>query len=503
MDSQVAGFLQEMNARKITVTISGARTGIVGGAIPFGGALMSLERMNKIVGIRWDHQTSEWRVTVEPGIILKEFQERIAKRDLGNDGGGSPDSNWKDLQRFIGETQSYFYPPDPTEGSASLGGTVATDASGSRTYYFGRTRNHVRAIRIALARGDVLEIRRGEHIVDASRILRIRRLDGRDEVVQLPSYESPHVKTAAGYRSLQNMDLIDLFIGSEGTLGVITLIEVALTAAPKHTAMFLAFFPSEDDALSFVLRVRSTKTADEMKVHSLEYFDPNSIDLLERMKQDGKLNIGIKLPYQKSTAAILSEFSYEDLPEAIQLLQTPLDQSHSSLDNAVSGIDEQGKEQLRVLRHAIPEAINKIVAQRKLQIPGMHKIGTDSAVPDDKLESLMKPYSDLLRKSNLEYYVFGHIAENHLHINLIPRNVEELAKAETLALELARHAVSLGGTVSAEHGIGKMKRHLLKMMFSDAAISQMVMTKRALDPNEILCPGNMFLDETLLKTPQR
>jgi D-lactate dehydrogenase (cytochrome) len=492
-EKQVADFLQEMNARKIPITISGDRTGIVGGAIPFGGALMSLEKMKKIVGIRWDHQTSEWRVMVQPGIRLKEFQERIAKKDLGN--ATSPDScsNWKDLQRFIGEAQQYFYPPDPTEGSASLGGTVATDASGSRTYHYGRTRNHVRAIRMVLATGDILEVHRGEHIVDASRMVRIKLLDGSEKVVQLPSYESPHVKSAAGYHCLQNMDLIDLFIGSEGTLGVITLIEVALTMAPKHTAMFLAFFPSEDDAVKFVLRVRSTKTPGaRLNVHSLEYFDPNSLGLLERMKQNGKLSIGFKLPDQKSTAAILCEFSYEDLPEAIQLLQTPLDQSRSSLDKAISGIDEKGMEQLRELRHALPESINKIVAQRKQQIPKIHKIGTDSAVPDDKLESLMKSYSDLLRTSNLEYYVFGHIAENHLHINLIPRNDDELAKAEKLALDLARHAVSLGGTVSGEHGIGKMKRHLLKIMFNDAAIGQMLITKRELDPNQILCPGNIF-----------
>jgi D-lactate dehydrogenase (cytochrome) len=346
---------------------------------------------------------------------------------------------------------------------------------------------------MVLATGDILEVHRGEHIVDASRMVRIKLLDGSEKVVQLPSYESPHVKSAAGYHCLQNMDLIDLFIGSEGTLGVITLIEVALTMAPKHTAMFLAFFPSEDDAVKFVLRVRSTKTPGaRLNVHSLEYFDPNSLGLLERMKQNGKLSIGFKLPDQKSTAAILCEFSYEDLPEAIQLLQTPLDQSRSSLDKAISGIDEKGMEQLRELRHALPESINKIVAQRKQQIPKIHKIGTDSAVPDDKLESLMKSYSDLLRTSNLEYYVFGHIAENHLHINLIPRNDDELAKAEKLALDLARHAVSLGGTVSGEHGIGKMKRHLLKIMFNDAAIGQMLITKRELDPNQILCPGNIF-----------
>jgi len=155
-------------------------------------------------------------------------------------------------------------------------------------------------------------------------------------------------------------------------------------------------------------------------------------------------------------------------------------------------VDEQSREELRKLRHAIPEAINRIVAQRKSLIPGMHKIGTDTAVSDEKLRPMMNSYNTLLKASNLENYVFGHIAENHLHVNILPRKSEELLEAERLAEKLAKVAVELGGTVSAEHGIGKMKRGLLKIMFREAEINQMVATKRALDPNLILCPGNVF-----------
>ena len=491
-EKQVADFLREMSARHIPVTVSGGRTGIVGGAVPEGGALLSLDMMNRIVGIRWDRGSGEWRVTVEPGIRLKEFQERIAKKDL-NSGESSSDSNWEDYPRFRKEVQQYFYPPDPTEDSASLGGTVATNASGARTYHFGRTREYVRAIRIVLSSGDVLDIRRGENIVDSSRLVRIKSLDSSEKTFQIPAYESPQVKSVAGYLCQKNMDLIDLFIGSEGTLGVITVIEVALLAAPEQTAMFLAFFPSEDDAIRFAFRTRSLKTASEyLTVHSLEYFDAHSLYLLRRMKQEGELEIGIKLPTGDRAAAILCEFSYRDLPQAIQFLQEPLEEFRSSLDNAISGVDPQNKEQLKELRHAVPEAINKIVAQRKLRIPGMHKIGTDTSVSDEKFEHMIRSYSALLRDSNLEYYMFGHIAENHLHVNLLPRNQEELAIAENLAWRLAEKSVDLGGTVSAEHGIGKMKRSLLKIMFSDSEINQMVAIKRALDPNLILSPGNII-----------
>jgi D-lactate dehydrogenase (cytochrome) len=210
------------------------------------------------------------------------------------------------------------------------------------------------------------------------------------------------------------------------------------------------------------------------------------------MKQEGKLKTGITLPTAESTAAILCEFSYHDLPAAVQSLQQPLEETGSSLSSSISAIETQGMEQLRELRHAVPEAINKIVAERKMTVPGIHKIGTDTAVPSEKLKPMLESYSNMLRAANLEHYVFGHIAENHLHVNMLPKNQKELKEAERLADEMAREAVRLGGTVSAEHGIGKMKRRLLQIMFSDSEIDHMVSTKRALDPNFILNPGDLI-----------
>ena len=492
-EKQLADFLREMNSRRIPVTISGGRTGIVGGAVPKGGALLSLDKMKNIVGIRWDGRSSEWRVTVEPGIRLKELQERIERKDLRHTINGTSESDWKDLPRILSDPHQYFYPPDPTEDSASIGGTVATDASGARTYHFGRTRKHIRALRIVLATGYVLEIRRGENIVDSSRILRICSVDGEEKAVPIPSYELPQVKSAVGYFSQKKMDLIDLFIGSEGTLGVVTLIEVALTVKPENTAMFLAFFPSSDEAIGFVLKIRSLKEIKQyLTVYSLEYFDANCLSLLRKLKGEGEVGTGIQFPETNSDAAVLCEFSYHDLTEAIEFIEKPLAEFGSSIDSAVSGVNEQSREELRKLRHAIPEAINKIVAQRKSLIPGMHKIGTDTAVPDEKLRPMMNSYNTLLKAANVENYVFGHIAENHLHVNILPRNFEELVEAERLAEKLAQMAVELGGTVSAEHGIGKMKIGLLKIMFTEAETNQMLATKRALDPNLILCPGNLF-----------
>jgi len=484
-EKQVVDFLKEMNARRMPVTLSGGRTGIVGGAVPTGGALMALDKMNRILGIRWNEESKEWHVTAQPGITLKEFQDRIARKDLT--------SKSADLPRFLHDPHRYFYAPDPTEQSASLGGTVATDASGARTYLFGRTRKHVRALRVVLATGDVLEIHRGQHRLESDGTFRVRSLDGSLTTVPVPSYESPQTKSAAGYYVEKNMDLIDLFIGSEGTLGVITEITVVLTIAPDHIAMFLAFFPSEDDAVRFVLQIRSLKSQNPpLAVHSLEYFDSNSLALLRRMMGKGSLGAGVRLPDEGSAVGILCEFSYIDLTKVIGFLQQPIHDSHSTLESAITATNERSMALLKDLRHAVPEAINKIVAQRRKGIEGMHKIGTDTSVPDEKLKPMVKFYSQILRTSNVEYYLFGHIAENHLHVNILPNTQEELTQAERLVEELAREAVRLGGTVTAEHGIGKMKKSLLSVMFNQTAIDEMVATRRALDPNAILSPGNIF-----------
>jgi D-lactate dehydrogenase (cytochrome) len=492
-EAQVCQFLKERNANKIPVTISGARTGIVGGAVPIGGAIISLEKMNKILGIRWNELTQEWTLICQPGVRLSELQDQLARKNFGSDAASSTNSEWKDLPRFLREPTTYFYAPDPTEESASLGGTVATDASGARTYFYGRTRAHIREIRVVLATGDVLALRRGQYQVDSTKTVEIRRFDGSRTQVPLPTYTRPNVKCATGYFTREKMDLIDLFIGSEGTLGVVTEVEVALTAAPAHVAMFLAFFPSQDAAVGFVQHVRSLRfTRGHLTLHSMEYIDSNSLDLLRNLAKENQVLTGIRLPRDKTETAILSEFAYDDPSAAIQLLQAPLEKFGSSLETAVSGFGERDRNSLKTLRHAIPEAINKIVARRKSNIPGMHKISTDTAVPDNKLDSLVRQYAERLNASGLEHYMFGHIAENHLHVNMIPRNTEELPRAEKLAEELARRAVAMGGAVSAEHGIGKMKKKLLSIQYPEQAISQMLKTKIALDPNMIMCNGNIF-----------
>ena len=162
---------------------------------------------------------------------------------------------------------------------------------------------------------------------------------------------------------------------------------------------------------------------------------------------------------------------------------------YSSMDTWF-GDTAKHKEELYAFRHKLPEAVNNIV--RKNMYP---KISTDIVVPEDKFYDMNEYYLEKLGEADVKHVVFGHIGENHLHINFLPENEEELRKARAVYLEFIRKAVELGGTVSGEHGIGKIKKQFLEMMYGHYAIEEMARVKKAIDRNCILCPGNIFSRE--------
>jgi D-lactate dehydrogenase (cytochrome) len=215
---EIAEILRDANRQKIPVTISGARTGTVGGAIPFGGYVISLEKLNKIVEIDKETRTA----VVEPGVILADLQKAV-------------------------DAVGLFYPPDPTEWSCQIGGTVATNASGARSFKYGATRDHVRRLRIVLPEGSTVDVRRGDYLSGDDTIALVSR------EVKLPTYERPAVrKNVSGYFNSRPLDAMDLFIGSEGTLGVITEIELSLLPKPEGVFSGIVFCERRSDLLAFV-----------------------------------------------------------------------------------------------------------------------------------------------------------------------------------------------------------------------------------------------------------
>jgi D-lactate dehydrogenase (cytochrome) len=417
---------------KKTLTISGGRTGICGGAVPCGGYLISLEKMTNVLSFQ--KRMGIYELTVESGIRLDELVQLLQKKELGIEGDA--------IEEFTDGKKSFFHPPDPTETSATLGGTVATNASGARTFYYGPTRDYVTAIEVVLPSGELLKIRRGE-IKARDGMFTLKKEQGRPLRLPAPSYVMPKTKNTTGLYSKRSMDLIDLFIGSEGILGIIATVTLRLIEEPSGIFSAAAFFHSEKDAVRFVVNARK-----QQRPLALEYFDAESLKLLDEQRlQQGPLSEIPEIP--ESAACVYFEFTYPDE-------------------------EELSREE------------NKRTDSR------IHKVGTDMAVPDNRLEEMMAFYRTVLRGEKIRHVIFGHIGNNHLHVNMIPSSYDELRRAEELYRDFALKAVKLGGSVSAEHGIGKLKRDFLKIQYPHGAIEEMQNIKASLDPDRVFNPGNVI-----------
>ncbi|MBI2441358.1 MAG: FAD-binding oxidoreductase, partial [Lentisphaerae bacterium] len=181
-----------------------------------------------------------------------------------------------------------------------------------------------------------------------------------------------------------------------------------------------------------------------------------------------------------------------ELEQTAEAVGALLEACGSSADTAWTATTEEETEGLKAFRHALPETINQRIGERAQKFPGLTKLGTDLAVPDEALLKMMAAYRDRLSAAGLEYVMFGHIGDNHVHVNILPRNLDEYAQGKALYLELAQQALAWGGTVSGEHGIGKLKKPFLSLMYGAEGIAAMRAVKRVFDPAGLLNPGTLF-----------
>ncbi len=448
-EKDVVNIMRDASSKKTPLTISGGGTGVTGARVPFGGKVLATDSLNKIVDIN----EKNLLVTLQPGVRLSDLQKELSKKGLA-------------------------YLPDPTEPNAFLGGTISTNASGAKGLKYGPTRNYVKRLRIALSTGDILDIKRGEGSVNKGKYLSLKSKNN-EMKIKIPQYSMPDIKTAAGYYIKNNMDIIDLFIGGEGTLGLLLEAEIAIGKKPEGLMSFFSFFPSEKHALDFVQEARSKNPL------SLEYMDLNSLNLLRK-----------KYPHipDKAKAMIYFEQDYEKKTEAIVIDSwTALLEKHKSLmEKSYFADSEKEREKLKEFRHALPEMINEIVKRNKLP-----KVGTDIAVPREAFPEMLEFYKEKLSSTKIEFVIFGHIGESHMHVNMLPDTEKNFTKSRCVYMEFVKKAIELGGTVSAEHGIGKLKHAYLEAMYGKKALREMAMLKKSLDPACILGLDNIFSKKLL------
>jgi glycolate oxidase len=409
---QVSRILMLANEQRIAVTPRGAGTGLSGGAIPVrGGLVLDMCRMNKILDIRIPDRLT----VVQPGVVYADLEKALAP-------------------------YGFFFPPDPASSSVcTIGGNVATNAGGIRGAKYGVTRDYVLGLDVVLPDG---------------RIMRTG---------------SDCIKSSSGY------DLTRIFVGSEGTLGVITQITLKISPKPTSVKTGLAWFSRLSDAGQAVSDIMHSGIIPS----ALEILDDNTINVL---RDHAEMNL------PEATAIILVETDgYTDAETAFQM------------DKVMEVFRKNGAVGIRVAHS--PEEVNELWQTRKLigsiaaQLRNSN-VSEDVAVPISKVPDLLTGISMIVRNSGLPFVIFGHAGDGNLHPRIMfdrsdPGQTERVNKAVDAIFRLT---CELKGTLTGEHGIGLAKAPYLKLEHGPIAVEMMRAIKRLFDPNNILNPGKMNLE---------
>ena len=482
-EAQLASVLREAGA----VLPVGAQSSLTGGATPRGEVVISLSKLAVIA------EPARAHITVQPGVTLTSLQARLA--DAGQ-----------------------AYPPVPTFEGATVGGVVSTNAAGAATFKYGTTRDWVRGLTVMLACGEVLDLERGQ-IQAANDRFEIETSDG-TLVVPVPTYRLPDVpKRSAGYQAAPDMDLIDLFVGSEGTLGIVT--SVTLDVLPERPERCLIVVALADDvqAIRVASRLRDasvetrrTQARNGLDVVAVEYMDLRCLELLREEGIDRRRRVAIpptagavllaqvELPSGTTAAQVHKQVGLAataDAPDMPIVRLCRLLDAEGLLDAtelAAPG-DRTRASELLAFREAVPDAVNRRVGIAKRTVDDrIEKTAADMVVPYPKFAESLRLFRDAFESRGLDYAIWGHISDANLHPNLLPRTANDVRLGRDAILACGREIIRLGGCPLAEHGVGRnpTKQALLRQLYGDTGIAQMRAVKRALDPTWTLSPGVLF-----------
>jgi D-lactate dehydrogenase (cytochrome) len=399
-----------------------------------------------------------------------------------------------------------------------VGGVVATNAAGAATFKYGATRAWVDGLTVVLACGHVLDLVRGRVCADDDGFV-LTCVHG-SRRVQPGSYRMPDVpKCSAGYFAAPGMDLIDLFIGAEGTLGII--VDATLRVLPALSTRTLALVPvSSDEAwLPLVRQLRRAsqvtwrdRDPNGIDVAAVEYLDRRCLDILREDGVDSRNDIALPAAAQAALLIQLELPAGTDAARAFDEIGSALDpaapdtaiarfcrllDAHDVLEQtelAMPG-DTRRADQLLAFREGAPAGVNRRIGDAKRTIDHrIEKAAADMIVPFDQFAEMMHAYRDGYLRRGLDCAIWGHVSDGNVHPNAIPRSYDEVVAGKDAVLEFGRKVVRLGGSPLAEHGVGRsaIKQTLLRELYGAAAVEEMRAIKRTLDPEWTLAPGVLF-----------
>jgi glycolate oxidase len=409
--STISKLLKFASLKRIPVTTVGGKTGLSGGSIPIlGGIVLSMEAMNHVLEIDKDN----FAAVVEPGVTLTDLYNQV-------------------------EQEGLYYPIHPGETTATIGGTVATNAGGLNAVKYGVTRHNILGLQAVLANGEII------------------RTGGK------------FVKCSSGY------DLTQLIIGSEGTLAVITEITLKLTLKPvRKEVLFVPFSDIQDaiDTVPDILRLPLTPTG-------IEFMERSILEIVEKY-------LGREIPYHDHAAylmIIMEGESENDIYDYFARVEE-ICLRHGALEAKVPG-SERAKRQLIEAREKFFHAIKKYAPMELIDI----------VVPRSKIAEFIKRVKEISVECQVPVIVYGHAGDGNVHLHPICLDMtEELwrSRLPSLMREIYTAGSAFGGAVSGEHGIGLAKKDYFKKEADPALLEIMKEIKIAFDPRNILNPGKIF-----------
>ena len=406
--AEVAEILKYANDHLIPVTGWGSGSSLEGNPIPVqSGIVLDFTRMNRIVEIREE----DFQADVEPGVVYQDLNDKLRHSGL-------------------------FYPPDPG-ARATLGGMIANNASGTRTIYYGSTKDYVLRLSVVLANGEIIEL------------------------------GTRASKTSSGY------DLIRLFVGSEGTLGIVVGATVRLVGLPVEFSAAVATFPSIDDAGKTVFEIIRSG----LNPAALELIGPECIELMNR---EENLNLNL-------APTIFMEFhgtTTSQLAEVLEMAAEICD-ANGGL-KFEPGVGRAERDRIFKARHALGELIIR-------NHPDCNILIMDVAVPLTAYSDLIAAINSEMAQTNLVSYYVSHAGNGNVHLNIAGKkgNAEQWNQIDNIVQRLVQKTLELGGTATGEHGIGLGKRKFMNAEHG-SSLEWMKKVKNLFDPNGILNPGKIF-----------
>ncbi|CAH0345419.1 glycolate oxidase subunit GlcD [Bacillus sp. CECT 9360] len=412
--AEVAEIVKICNEHHVPIVPRGSGTNLCGGTCPLeGGIVMLFKHMNRILEIDEENLTA----TVQPGVIT--FDVITAA-----------------------EAKGLFYPPDPGSMKIStIGGNINENSGGLRGLKYGVTRDYVMGLEIVLPNGEI--IRTGGKLA----------------------------KDVAGY------DFTRLYVGSEGTLGVITEATLKLIPIPETKKTMLALYQDLDSAAKSVSKIIANKIIPA----TLEFLDQPTLKVVEDYARIG-------LPTEAKAVLLIEQ----DGPPEVVERDIALISEICKQENAVSVQIAQSETEAEALRTARRTALSALARLKPTTIL------EDATVPRSEIAKMVKAINEIAEKYNLVICTFGHAGDGNLHPTCPTdaRNHEEMERVEKAFAEIFEKAIELGGTITGEHGVGVMKAPYLEWKLGKAGVMAMKAVKNALDPNNIMNPGKVFAEES-------